>query len=129
MGRHRGSSRAVRQDRRRDALAADVRVVYQRRLHEVDPLGDGSETRLPGRQLLGRVARVGAGRRRRYVVAHQNGVSFCTAEADHVAHSPQVFSPDRQQPAVRRAERPQQRLRQPEDCSQSTTIGIPLASS
>ena len=103
VGRHRDSSRAVRQDRRRDALAADVRVVYQRRLHEVDPLGDGTETSLPGRQLLGRVSRVGAGRRRRYAVTYQNGVSSCTAEADHVAHSPQVFNPDRQQPPVRRA--------------------------
>ena len=41
MGRHRDSSRSVLQDRRRDALAADVRVVYQRRLHEVDPLEAG----------------------------------------------------------------------------------------
>ena len=64
----------------------------------------------------------------RHAVAHQNGVSFCTPEADHVDHSAQVFSSDRQQPAVRRAQRPQQRLRQPEDCTESTTIGVPLAS-
>ena len=119
LGHDRVSAPTVRRGHVADAVAADVRVVHQRRVLQEHRRG-GSEARLSGRQLLGGVRPRHGRRLRLRRLAAPVRVPVGRGEADQVdAATGGRVAGARVRAAVRGAEGPQRQLRDTEDQRQS----------
>ena len=126
LGHHRLPAPSVRRGRVPDAVAADVRLVHQRRRLQ-EHRRRGSEAGLSGRQLLGRVRP----RHRRRLRLRRLAAPVCVpvgrGEADQVdAAAGGRDARARVRAAVRRAQGPQRQLRGTEDQRQSGICGSRL---